>query len=201
MKNLMNKLASYRKGLCLMLALLITLSTSSISRADDAVTSKLWTTVASAGTVDDADVGEVVFTGSLAKLQIPVLTDQTTKATSASLSSSAVIYYNVVALDGLFFGEGATLRARFLDNGDQAQVILHLKEVNLDTGVTTTKMTLDSNKFPSASAFQTQSVSKCGSGSGFNFANRAYFIEAQLIRTGPNGNPGLAAIQLGRTIC
>jgi hypothetical protein len=89
--------------------------------------------------------------------------------------------------------------ARLWDNGPEAQVILHLKQVNLYTGQQTTLLTLDSNNFPVASGFQTVSTGdpNCsGATFEFDFVHNAYYIDATLAKTGPNGTPALAAMQI-----
>lgn len=212
MKNLFRQSAFQRKGLCLTLALLMTLSTPAISGAQDVLPDKKpWTTVASAGTVNEADVDKVVMFGPLAYLSSQALA--TTEGVGASphatsgLSAApgmtvAVIRYNVVAVDGLFAaGEGVRMEVRFHDNGGGARVIVSLKELNLETGITTTRLTFNSNIHAPSPLFQTHGISDCSPAWGFDFSKNAYFIDAQLIRIAPSGDPGLAGIRLGTTIC
>ena len=103
-----------------------------------------WTTIGAAGTVDD---GEVTYT--------------------------AVLRYNVVAVDGLFATAGPAptrtiLTARFRDNGDNNHVIVRLKSQRLtgpNAGDITTLMTIDSNDYPGSSSFQSRSIWCDGGGS------------------------------------
>lgn len=149
-----------------------------------------WTTVASAGTVDDADTAIVDLSGAFAQIR-----------KTATLPAYLDIRYNIVSEEGLYGGDGYTFTARFRDNGSYSRVILYLKEFNMTTGSTITRMTLDSNAFPVSSTYQTRSVSTCWPGWSFNFNKNAYFIEAQIQKTNSSGSPGLGAIQIGYTLC
>jgi len=171
-----------------------------------------WTTVASAGTVDEADVGKVLFTNDYVTLApgsqlfpppplyvpvpplLPILPPVST--------TKAVLRYNVTAVDGLFAsGNGYGLYVRYLDNGPAARVIVRLKEVNFATGVINTRLTFDSDKFAALPGFQTQHEVACDAGWVFNFEENAYFIEAELSRTNANGVPSLAIVKLDRHVC
>ena len=49
-----------------------------------------------------------------------------------SLSAATVnVRYNVVAVDGLFGGDGKTLKVRIADNGPNAQVVVRLYQMNI----------------------------------------------------------------------
>lgn len=191
--------------LSLALLLTATLANTSIARADDNSWLKAWTTVGSAGTIDEADTGKVTLQGST--IAFPELLPPTI-GTAALIplpleTVTATVRYNVVATDGLF--EGGTnlgMRARFRDDGNNAQVILRLIEVNIETGVSAVILTFDSNAFAANANYQTQSVSTF-IGSRINFQENAYFIEATLIqKRSPvvffGGKPGISVIQLNR---
>lgn len=149
-----------------------------------------WTTVASAGTVDDSDVGLVNLIGSTAQF----------KGTAPS-SESILIRYNVTATAGIdAINDRITVRYR--DNGPDARVVVSLLQLDLDTGLTTTLATFDSNAFPGSSSIQTQVVNFGGCWFNYDFAANAYFIEALLTRTTESGRPTLSAIQLsGFNLC
>lgn len=149
-----------------------------------------WTTAGSTGTVDESDTSNVIFSSSYATVR-------------STVSSTTVdIRYNVVAIDGLLSsGEGYFLKVRFRDNGTSARVRLFLKEHNIDTGTTVTRMSFDSDTYTSSSGFQTQSIPFCSPGWSFDFVNKIYYIEVQLIKGTTGGTPAIDAIQIGVTLC
>jgi len=184
MKNSKSKLTMVVKSLC-GLALLVALAVTSHAQT---TLGQPWTTIGAVGAVDD---GEVTYTGPLAYLA----------------SDSAVLRYNVVAVEGLFATSGplptrTILTARFRDNGDNNHVVVRLKSQRLtgpDAGDIATLMTIDSNDYPGSSSFQTRSIWCDGGGFSFDFVNYAYFVEVTMTRTALPITPGLAAIQIGRT--
>jgi len=96
---------------------------------------------------------------------------------------TAVIRYNIVAVDGLFqSGDNIRLKVRFLDIGDNSQLILKLVEFNLQSAVATTRMTFDSNLFAASSTYQEQEL-LTSSWTEFDFSQNAYYIEATLTRS------------------
>ncbi|HEX4948517.1 MAG TPA: hypothetical protein VFZ34_17720 [Blastocatellia bacterium] len=148
---------------------------------------KSWTTVASAGTVNDQDIGKIELSGGgLASFNA-----------AAAASDTAYLRYNVTAVDGLFVAGSPRMRVRFQDNGGNAQVVVALMELNLITGLPKKILELDSNNFAAAPSLQVQKTGICdGFGNTFNFTDKAYYIEARLVRTAAGGFPRLAAIQL-----
>jgi len=135
--------------------------------------SRLWTTVGSAGTIDEADMQKVVLDHAIA--QLGRLIGGVGSASSASAAApgiaqtqSAVIRYNVTAVDGMFPPPvaapptiGTQLRLRFLDTGGSARVLARLIEVDLASGAETVRFAFDSNAFPSASNYQVQVAGDC----------------------------------------
>ena len=180
-----------RKFLSLVLVTFFTLAIPLNARADNPF-AKPWTTVASAGTVDEADANKVNYSEATARLNLAV-----------PANSTATIRYNVTALDGLVDagGDGYRLNVRFRDNGQDERVFVRLKAVDLNTGVITTLMTLDSNAFAPNALFQFRSVPVCNPPWGFNFNRNAYFVEAILWKGTTAGNPGLTAVQIAKTLC
>src|SRR5215475_752170 len=75
-----------------------------------------WTSVGSAGTVDESDTGIVVFNQGIAAI-----------SAAAAVGASLDIRYDVVAVDGVFGGDGLGMTARFRDAGVAERVILRLK--------------------------------------------------------------------------
>lgn len=193
----------------LSLALLVaaTLANTSTARADSDYWLKAWTTVGSAGTIDEADTGKLKLQGSTVafpEILPPVITAAPAAILPLPLETvTATVRYNVVATDGLF--EGGThlgMRARFRDDGDNAQVILRLIEVNIQTGASSTILALDSNAFAPNTNYRAESVGTF-IGNRLNFNENAYFIEATLIqKRSPiaffGGKPGISVIQLNR---
>lgn len=182
---------AYQRFLSLVLIASFTLAVPLHTRADNGF-AKPWTTVASAGTVDEADLNKVNYSEAAARLNLAV-----------PANSTATIRYNVVAVDGLVdaVGDGYNLSVRFRDNGQDERVLVRLKAVDLNTGLATTLMTLDSNTFPPNAAFQLRGVPVCWPNWSFNFNRYAYFVEAILWKGSTTGNPGLTAVQIGKTIC
>jgi hypothetical protein len=173
---------------------------------------KVWTTVGSDGTVDEADVGKVFFNDSVVQSgQAPVgnqpASDLLEPATDESPASqrtailppqteSVVIRYNVAPVDGLLFppheacqpgqsGPGVQLVLRYLAAGPSAQVVAKLIEVDLATGLASIRMTFNSSSpdIPAASGYQVQRVAECCPGWRFDFEGKGYYIEATLTRS------------------
>lgn len=211
------KSQNYSKTISLLLSLALlvttTLATTTTARADVDSWFKAWTTVGSAGTIDDSSTAKLVMQGStigFPELLEPFPFPPSRLQDSASAlpiqleTVSGVVRYNVVATDGLFEnGAYLGMKARLRDDGDRAQVILRLYEVNIDTGVTSLVMTLDSNSFVANSNYQTVGASTFV-GNRINFQQNAYYIEATLIQRQSTvtafggGRPGIAVIQLQR---
>lgn len=148
-----------------------------------------WTTSASAGTVDDADYAITGLNGPYAYVK--------------STSGVVDIRYNVVALPGLEGGQGPRMTVRFRDTGHTDRVLVWLKEYNVNTGASITRMTFDSNNFAASSLYQTKSVSMCSWPWKYDFNNKVYYIETSITKDATVffSNPGLASVQLGWTIC
>lgn len=197
--------------LALTMALSAVLITSPAALADDFILRKAWTTVGSAGTVDEADKGKLVYQGSAVsfpEILPPLPKAQTAQAESNALTilptetTSATVRYNVTAVDGLFEpGDGLGMTVRFRDDGDWAQVLIRLYEQDIFTGATNLLLTFDSNAFHPSPDYQTQGVGVEDRSFSLDFSQKAYFIEATLTKTSiintiDGGKPGLAIIKL-----
>ncbi len=202
-------------SLFLSLALLLgtTLAASSTVRADVDSWFKAWTTVGSAGTIDEASTSKLVMQGStisFPEILPPLPSDTLEPAERLGFAAAALpletvtgtVRYNVTATDGLFEnGAYLGMRARIRDNGDNAQVVLRLYEVNIDTGATSPVLTLNSDSFTPSANYQTVGTS-IFVGNRINFQQNAYYIEATLTQKRPQispiggGKPGIAVIQL-----
>lgn len=196
--------------LVLSISLSAALSTSTTVMADDFVDRKAWTTVGSAGTVDEADAGKVVFQGSV--VAFPEILPPLPKAQAAlnpqgvlpTVTTTATIRYNVTAVDGLFgSGPNIGMTVRYRDDGNWARVLVRLYEQDIFTGATSLLLTFDSNSFQPSPNYQTYGAGEPYPNGPFNFDQKAYFIEATLSKTSSaisifGGNPGLAIIKLNR---
>jgi hypothetical protein len=161
--------------------------------ADDFGDLKFWTTVGSAGTVDEASLSAVSLNGPFASVRA-----------TAALPATVTIRYNVTAVDGLFVaGGGHCIEARWRDNGSGAQVIVTLKKFNFSTLEVTTLDTLDSNSFDPDPWFTGGGLCAVSTTTSvpppppfFKFDRNAYYVEAQIIKTEPSGNPTLAFVKV-----
>jgi hypothetical protein len=173
--------------------LLALLATAKVSSAQ--------TWVGSTGVVDRASSAIYAFNGPAAYV-------------SSSVSSGTVtMRYNILPVSPLNEQINPILYCwsmgvQYLDNGSNARVTVALKRYNLLTNKTTTLLTFNSNSSSQGSSFMTGHGNGCGF---FNFsflgnpryaagplegADSVYYFEAQLIRSGTGGTPGLVAIWL-----
>jgi hypothetical protein len=161
---------------------------------------KIWTTVGSAGTVDEADASKIFFDRSIAQFGnvggvIGGFSPASTASALTQQTASAVIRYNVTPVAGLFAAEppcftqtgnscpGIQLRLRYLAAGNSGRVVARLIEVDMATGTEVTRLSFDSNAFAKANSYQVQSVGECGPQiprQPFDFGTKAYYIEARL---------------------
>ena len=178
---------SIMNSICIRLALSLAVILSTFSVQALAQTNKSWTTVASAGTVNDQDLGKLELSGG----------GLVSFNAMAANNDTAYIRYNVTAVDGLFTLGHPKMRVRYQDNGGNAQVVVSLMELDLATGLPKKVLELDSNDFAAAPFLQVQTTGNCDAyNKPFDFTNKAYYIEVKLVRTGAGGFPRLAAIQL-----
>lgn len=166
---------------------------------------KIWTSVASAGTVDESDLNEIAFAGPFA-----------TFSNAAPTLSRAIIRYNVTALDGLFAQPGPltwpALIVNYRDDGADARVVVYLREYEFGANpmnpALNTRIVFDSDLYPQSNDYQTRSIGNCGEFNKFEFVPnnqnvRAYFLEVHMIRQNlddnvATGNPGVGALALSR---
>src|SRR5687768_15306903 len=123
---------------------------------------RLWTTVGSAGTLDEKSEGKVFFDHAVVqKGQMPVISParrQVRTEGGAEETDSAVIRYNVTAVDGLFADHLIGMNIRSRADGVSARVIAQLIEVDLATGTEVTLLTFDSDNAPVQSGYQVHLV-------------------------------------------
>jgi hypothetical protein len=158
-------------------------------------TQRCWTTVGSAGTVDEADTADVLFNL------------HTMSVLTRGFPTFVKARYNIVAVEGLF-GPGTNdirMTVRYFDNG-VGSLVIRLQEVNMNTGVTTTKITFDSNVFPASMDSQVRTVGPEGPaclGVFFDFSSNLYYLEVELSRPGAFvfGAPSLGGVRICSTVC
>lgn len=140
-----------------------------------------WTTVGSAGVVDEADTGIVDFVAGEARMR-----------GTAVVGSMLNLRYNVVSLPG-FSGPGQyVMRTRFRDNGAGANVRLDLRRYQ-NNGINSVQATFDSDDYAAAAGYQTQAECMLVD---WDFNTSAYYIEATLHKSTSAGTPALGLIQL-----
>ena len=183
------------RNLCIVVCLLF--ATFNLAQAQTPEINKIWTTVGSAGTVDETDTGKVSLDRSTAQIGTVIGGNQTISigAVIPPQTQSAVIRYNVTPVEGLFAVKprcftgtgsecpGIQLKLRYLATGNNARVIARLIEVDMATGAEVTKLNFDSNSFANANQYQVQSVGQCGPQippQPFDFATKAYYVEVRL---------------------
>ncbi len=182
---------------------------------------KHWTTVGSAGTVDEADVSKIEFNKTSVQLKGsgPIVVQAVTNAEAATTESrgtratpeavialpteSAVVRYNVTPVDGLFtaspYGTGYNalgMTVRYL--AVKGRVIVRLIEVDVFTGVEVERMKFDSATQPAATGYVTRGIGFPLPNWKFDFTQKAYYIEATLSRSSivAGGSAGLAVVKL-----
>ncbi len=172
---------------------------------------KMWTTVGSAGTVDETDVNKVFFDRSSVQMG-HVLANPLPGKKSALISGqtqSAVIRYNITAVSGLlvqcgnFPCQAFIMNSRFLAAGG-GRVVLKLIEVDQATGSEITRLILNSGP-ADRNSYQFKQVKTCGEfhQAPFNFVTKAYYIEATLTTAGitTGSAAGIQMIKLGASVC
>lgn len=143
---------------------------------------RLWTTVGSAGTVDESSVGKVFFDHAIVQ-RGHVTAGPGGTPTGASVSAdSALIRYNVTAVDGLFPVSGVPrLTVRYLATGGASQAIAKLIEVDRATGVETERLSFNSTGAPTDTYKLRAGAPACDPNFfRFDFRRKAYYIEATL---------------------
>jgi hypothetical protein len=183
------------RNLCLVVCLI--LGSLNSAQAQTQEINKIWTSVGSAGTVDETDTAKISLDRSIAQMGNVIGGGQ---PVSISLqlpgqTQSAVIRYNVTPVEGLFAVKprcftqtgsecpGIQLKLRYLAAGNSARVVARLVEVDMTTGAEVTRLNFDSNAFSKANNYQVQSVGQCGPQippQPFDFATKAYYVEVRL---------------------
>jgi hypothetical protein len=161
-------------------ALALALAAAGVAQANP------WTTIGSAGTVDEADT-------SLADL----INGEARMLAAAPAGSVLNIRYNITSLEGFQGLNQVAWRARFRDNGNGARVRLFLRQYNA-TGTTSTLATFDSNGYAAQVSYQTQTACI---GVDWDFEDGPFYIEAELTKSADGGMPALGLTTLTNANC
>jgi hypothetical protein len=145
-----------------------------------------WTTVGSAGTLNQADLAKVTLHQSIVQLGTelasPPAAATVTGAPHADLvtlpTTQAVVRYNVSSADGLFNTGSFAYKLRLRCRG---RISAKLIEVDLASGIENTRIQFNSNNhnaFENQQAFE--SAGDPPHSVPFDFGNKAYYVEATL---------------------
>lgn len=182
---------------------------------------KFWTTVGSAGTVDEADVGKVFFDKSAVQMgSVPTGPQISTSPSPLTLPQTrkAVIRYNVTPVEGLFAVEppcptpsrgepcpGIALELRYLAAGPGASVVAKLFEVDLRTGTELNLLLFNSANGTSDNGYRRDWKVDCDTPAPppFDFERKGYYIEVTLTTSALFGGSaaGVQMIKLFNTAC
>ena len=178
--------------------------------AQTADADKFWTTVGSAGTLDEESEGKVFFDRAVVQkghiLVIGPTARQPRSEGGVDETDSAVIRYNVTAVDGLFGAGDIEMAIRFRDEGKGARVVADLIEVELATGAEVTLLRFDSDdpNVAQQGGYHVHDAFVCGDRKeAFDFTRNAYYIEATLTTSSivTDSAAGIEIIQLHATTC
>jgi hypothetical protein len=147
---------------------------------------KIWTTVGSAGILDQLDLAKVSLHQSIIQLGIALAPPATNAATATAAAArlavgfptvQAVARYNITPVDGLFFQQVTSppfhygLKLRYLGH-----VTARLKEVDIATGSEKDLVVFDST----SPVFEVKTVFANQFEGILDFVKHAYYVEATL---------------------
>ncbi len=200
----------------LMMAFCLLCCLGLIGQAQTPNNQRIWTSVGSAGSVDETDTAKVFFDRSVVQMgKVLVVQGAADAITPAPMNrvnaiafptESAVVRYNITPVNGLFPEAGTRpaveMRLRYLDTGS-AQVVAKLIEVDFATGAETVRLTFDSNKFAGANGYQVNSITDCLPSWRFDFVNKAYYVEATLTHSAffIGSAAGISMIKVQQSSC
>jgi hypothetical protein len=167
----------------LMLAFLLALVIPFNLHADDGDgNAEHWIAVGSTGTVDESDLGRVGFYQGVA---------------FNGSTGTTTLRYNVTPTDDLFGGNTTRFAMRYLDAGNCTRVEACLFRYSLNNGTITQLMTINSDSFIQANAFQTRFIDSA-SLPAFDFDNFGYFVEVYLTDNCGTGGARIGLLRLNR---
>jgi hypothetical protein len=145
---------------------------------------KVWTSVGSAGTLNQADLAKVTLHQSIIQLGTELSTQPTAAPAAGTADAGvslptmqAVVRYNVTPVDGLFNPAHFRYSLQFRCRG---QITAKLMEVDLTSGTETARILFNSDK---SSNFTVQfALENTGDRDSIplDFNNKAYYVEATL---------------------
>jgi len=199
----------------ILLILGIIFFTSNVANAQIPAANRIWTTVGSAGTVDETDGSKIFFDHGTAQIGQPLIgpastptatAGQPTQAAQAttvlSETASAVIRYNITPVDGQFAAGGAIeMNLRYLDVGRDAQVFVELIEVDFATGGENVRVKFDSNTVTGANGYHTVTVNACAP--PFDYVRKGYYVNVKLTHSAiiVGSAAGIQMIKVKRIPC
>ena len=198
MNDTKTRAVSYRKTLFLLLLFTACLFFGQIgAMAQGLGTDDFWTTVGSAGTVDEKDLGIVEL-------------DTFSVSHKAGKTGTVHIRYNIVAIEGANQGDSKPfngihqIRVRYRDSDGHnkaanARVAFFIFRTNVISGLDQRIFTFDSNvNGEDVTTEQTATKTDCGTRFEFDFDFSRYFywIDAQVTRNNTTDVASLSAIQI-----
>ena len=143
-----------------------------------------WFVAGSTGTVDEADLDIYKTSGS----RISV------RGGGGVLN----VRYNVGSVENLTDAHiNYFIQMRYKDNGADARVVAKLKEQNVQSGVVTTRLVVDSDDYSQSGSFQSNFVFEVSPGWTYDFNANVYWIEVTITRSSNSGKPSLAIVNVG----
>ena len=198
------------------LAVCFALSAFAGAQAQTPDIDRAWTTIGSAGSVDEADVGKVFFENSKVQMgRVPVIGRVAKqRRIIGQQTQSAVIRYNVTAVDALFTPmpgcrpescPGPQLTFRFIADGPGARVVVKLIEVDLATGAEAARLSIDSAVSSPGTGYRTDRAQPaCTALWRFDFTKKAFYVEATLTTSSlpiAGSAAGIQMIKIGFADC
>jgi len=162
---------------------------------------RLWTTVGSAGTLSAADLANVTLDNAVITLGRDIVPPPPSAAEDPSIvmpEISAVVRYNVTAVDGLFAVEPL---AYVLELTYRGMVRARLVQFDTSSATETELARFDSADFPPANVFATN-IGTPGPQTVMDFTHCAYYVEATLTASAiVVGNPAeIAVVRVNLTL-
>jgi hypothetical protein len=150
----------------------------------------VWTAAGVTGIVDDSsaairvfnNTGSVSIKGSVANGTLEIRFPVQTLPVTATPNGACV-----------------QMRARLRDTGDGAQVIVRLMRLDITTGTLRSVGEIDTDKEPLLAGNHYSVYQTClnvPNAFPFDVAQFAYYVQAELIKSSPAGNPGLMVVQI-----